>query len=171
MFMSPHTIVASGPGGDHLPQRSQPGELVLVVVGVRARARWARTPTTTRIPPQVADTARASGCGKPGAPANPAHDVLEPDPREDRDAVPRGLAVGGDRVAALGKLVAEQLGERVVGELGLLQADDVRAGARRATAAAAAARCLTELTFQVAIRIHRKVALRRRGSRARRLRR
>jgi hypothetical protein len=34
--------------------------------------------------------------------------------------------VDGDLVAALGQLRAQQLGELVVGELGLLQADDVR---------------------------------------------
>ena len=78
------------------------------------------------MPPQVADTARASGCGKPGRAGEPGDHVVEPDAREDRHAVPGRLAVGGDLVAALGQLVAEQLGERVVGELGLLQADDVR---------------------------------------------
>ena len=78
------------------------------------------------MPPQVAETARASGCGKPGRAGEPVHHVLEPDAREDRHAVPRRLAVSGDRVAAVCELVAEQLGERVVGELGLLQADDVR---------------------------------------------
>jgi hypothetical protein len=34
--------------------------------------------------------------------------------------------VGRDRVVAAGELVAEQLGERVVGELRLLEADHVR---------------------------------------------
>jgi hypothetical protein len=52
--------------------------------------------------------------------------VLEPDPREDRDPVPGRLAMQGDLVAAVGELVAEQLEEGVVGELRLLQADDVR---------------------------------------------
>src|SRR3954452_7915835 len=34
--------------------------------------------------------------------------------------------MSGDRIAATGELVAEQLEEGVVGQLGLLQADDVR---------------------------------------------
>jgi hypothetical protein len=58
--------------------------------------------------------------------AEPGDDVLEPGAREDRHAVPRPLAVGGDLVAAAGELVPEQLLERVVGELRLLEADDVR---------------------------------------------
>ena len=53
------------------------------------------------------------------------HDVLQPDPREDRHPVPLRLAVAGELVAAAGELFAEQRVERVVGELGLLQADDV----------------------------------------------
>ena len=74
-------------------------------------------------------------------------------PTRERIATPFHAAspCGGDLVAALGELVAEQLAEGVVGELGLLQADDVgpplvepRQQARH--------RCLTELTFQVAIR-------------------
>ena len=55
------------------------------------------------------------------------HDVLESGAREDRDAVPGRLAVRGDLVPAILELVAEQLVEGVVGELGLLQADDVGA--------------------------------------------
>ena len=39
---------------------------------------------------------------------------------------PRRLAVSCDSVAAVGELVAEQVGERLVCELGLLQTDDVR---------------------------------------------
>ena len=79
------------------------------------------------MPPHVADTARASGCGKPGR----ALDARRPrrrGPTRERIATPFQvrLAVRGDLVAAVRQLVAEQLGERVVGELRLLQADDVR---------------------------------------------
>ena len=65
--------------------------------------------------------------------------IVQPHPREDRDPVPGRLAVNGDGVAALGELVREQLAKRVVGELRLLQADDVRLAARPATAAVAGA--------------------------------
>ena len=41
---------------------------------------------TTRIPPQVADTARASGCGKPGAPGSRA--TTSSSPTRDRIATP-----------------------------------------------------------------------------------
>src|SRR5215212_8322414 len=54
------------------------------------------------------------------------HDILEPDTRQDRHPVPRGLAMSGDLVAAPGQLVAEQVRKRIVGELRLLEADDVR---------------------------------------------
>jgi hypothetical protein len=60
-----------------------------------------------------------------GRAGEPGHDVLEPDAREDRHAVPRRLAVDGDLVVARGELGPEQLGERGVGELGLLQAHHV----------------------------------------------
>src|SRR6185437_12939293 len=52
-------------------------------------------------------------------------DVLEADPGEDRDAVPGAFAVRRELVAALAQLSAEQVGEGRVGELRLLQADDV----------------------------------------------
>ena len=60
-----------------------------------------------------------------GAVRYPTRDVLEPGARQDRDAVPRGLAVRRHLVAAGLELVVEEAGERVVGELGLLQADHV----------------------------------------------
>ncbi len=41
---------------------------------------------STRIPAHVADTARASGCGKPGAPAIPA--TTSSRPTRDRIATP-----------------------------------------------------------------------------------
>ena len=73
----------------------------------------------------MAAIARASGSGKPGAIGEPRHHVVEPDPGQDRDAVPARLAVHGGLVAAAGQVGAEQLAEGVVGELGLLQAHDV----------------------------------------------
>jgi hypothetical protein len=59
--------------------------------------------------------------------------------------------VDGDLVAARRQLLPQQVDEGLVGELGLLEADDVgttlvQPGGSRGT------RCLTELTFQVAIR-------------------
>src|SRR6185503_6696296 len=56
---------------------------------------------------------------------DPGDDVVEPHPGQDRHAVPGRLAVRGDLVAAAGQLVAHQLAERVVGDLGLLQAQDI----------------------------------------------
>jgi hypothetical protein len=41
---------------------------------------------TIRTPPQVADTARASGCGKPGAPASPR--TTSSSPTRERIATP-----------------------------------------------------------------------------------
>ena len=41
---------------------------------------------TTRIPPQSADTARASGWGKPGAPASPT--TTSSSPTRERIATP-----------------------------------------------------------------------------------
>ena len=67
------------------------------------------------MPSQTADTARASGCGKPGRTREARAHVLDSHAREDRHPVPAGLAVHRDRVAAMRQLVAEQLGERVVG--------------------------------------------------------
>ena len=66
------------------------------------------------------------GMREPRRAGEPRHHVVQPHAREDRHPVPRRLAVSRDGVAAAGELVAEQLGERVVGELGLLQADHVR---------------------------------------------
>ncbi len=63
--------------------------------------------------------------GEPRSARDPDGHLLEPAAREDRDPVPLRLSVAGDRVAAGGELAGEQLVERRVGELGLLQADDV----------------------------------------------
>ncbi len=63
--------------------------------------------------------------GLPGEEDSEESRWIEADAREDRHAVPRGLAVGGHLVAALRELVGQEVGERVVGELRLLEADDV----------------------------------------------
>ena len=54
------------------------------------------------------------------------HHVIQTHTRDDRDSVPRRLAVNCDGIPAVLELVAEQVEERIVSELGLLQADDVR---------------------------------------------
>src|SRR5688572_3252298 len=56
----------------------------------------------------------------------PADHVVEADAREDRNPVPGDLAVSSHLVAAVGDLLAEQLGERIVRQLRLLKADDIR---------------------------------------------
>ena len=63
--------------------------------------------------------------GEAGRARESGDDVVEARPREDRHTVPLRLAVQRDLIAASGELIAEQLLEGVVGELRLLQADDV----------------------------------------------
>ena len=112
-------------GGDHLPQRRQPGELVPVVLG--ARLAPVRHVHRDHPDPAARGGHRARLRMREARRAGESrHHVVQPHAREDRHPVPRRLAVNGDGVAAVGELVAEQLGERVVGELGLLQADHVR---------------------------------------------
>ena len=112
------------PGRHHLAQRREPRELVLIVLGaggapVRHVHRDHADPVARR------RHGTRLGVREARRALDPGDDVVEPDPGQDRDPVPRRLAVGGGDVAAVGELVAEQLGERVVGELGLLQADHV----------------------------------------------
>src|SRR3954454_17474020 len=63
---------------------------------------------------------------KAGRAVDPGDDVIEPDAGEDRHAVPRRLAMGGHLVAAARELLAHELAQRLVGDLRLLEADDVR---------------------------------------------
>ena len=70
------------------------------------------------------DGARLAGAGSPARRPRRPH-VVEAGARQDRDAVPCPRRER-DRVAAIRERVAEQLGEGVVRELRLLQADDVR---------------------------------------------
>ncbi len=107
-------------------KRGEPGELVAVAVVVGVG-----DPPVGEVDRVDADAAAArrqrAGLPMGGTPErrDPDGHLLEPAAREDRDPVPLGLSVAGDRVAAGGELACEQLVERRVGELGLLQADDV----------------------------------------------
>ena len=105
---------------------------------------------TTRTPSHVAETARASGFGKPGGSLDPA--TTSSSPTRERIATPFQAASPWPRTRSRArKLVAEQFVEGVVGELGLLQAHDV-GPALSSHGSSRGSRCLTELTFQVAIR-------------------
>ena len=70
----------------------------------------------------MARASAATGSPKPGIPSKPTCDVVEPDPADDRDAVPLVGAGGGD-------LVAEGLEphqrELVLAGLGLLEGEHV----------------------------------------------
>ena len=126
MFMSPSTIGVVRPGGDHVAQRREPGELVAVVVGVGLAP--VRDVEAVDADPAAGRGDRARLRPLPvGRALEPGDHVVEADAGEDRHAVPLALAVGGDLVAALLQLPAQQLGERLVGELRLLEADDVGA--------------------------------------------
>ena len=60
MFMSPHTIVASGPAATISREGGKPGELVLVMLGI-GHAPVGYVHGHDPDPVHVADTARASG--------------------------------------------------------------------------------------------------------------
>ena len=110
MFMSPQTTVASGPAATDLTQRGQPRELVVVVLGVGlAPVRHVHRRDSD---PSAGRGHRARlGLRKAGRAVDARDHVLEADARQDRDPVPRRFAVGGERIAAVGELLAEQLGE------------------------------------------------------------
>src|SRR5215218_9639934 len=111
--------------GNHLPQRSQPGELVLVVLRVRhPPVRYVHRdhpdPATRSRDRARLWTPEARRAGESH------HNIIQTHTRKDGDSIPRGLAVNCDGIPAVAELVAEQVEERIVCELGLLQTDHVR---------------------------------------------
>jgi hypothetical protein len=147
--MSPHTT--SPPGRRQPSPAVKPARRACTGSAPSpARARSVRTPR----PPGSRDSSRHCArlwTREARRTGESHHHVIQTHTREDRDSIPRRLAVNCDGVPATSELVAEQVEERIVCELGLLQADHVRPplvqpGSSRGT------RCLTELTFQVAIR-------------------
>src|SRR5918994_6210328 len=114
-----------GPGRHDVTKSPKPVELVGVVVR-------ARLPAVRNIDRVDSNAAAGGGDGtrlgmrKPGRPIEPPLDVLELNPRQDRDPVPGRLAMSSDLVAAIRELFPENLSQRIVSQLGLLKANDVR---------------------------------------------
>ena len=99
--------------------------------------------------------ARASGLREAGPVREAAHDVLEPDARQDRDAVPRRLAVRGDLVAAAASSSSSSSAN--ASSASLVSCRQTTSGLRSSShGSSRGSRCLTELTFQVASRIERR---------------
>ena len=112
-------------GGQHVPQRGQPGQLVLVVVGIR----HAPVGHVHRDHPDSIAGGRHRprlGVRESRRSRHAEGDVVQAHPRQDGHPVPGRLAMQGHRVPAGGQLLAQQIHERVVRALGLLQADHVR---------------------------------------------
>ena len=113
-----------GTGPDRLAQRRQPGELVVVMTGVRR-------PPVRHVHRVHPDPAAAGGhgprlgVGKSRRTRDSRHHAVQPDAGKDRHPVPPGFTVHGRRVAAAVELGAEKFGERVVAELGFLEADHI----------------------------------------------
>ena len=84
------------------------------------------------------------GVPKPGVTSS------RPDPADDGHPVPAAVAVVGRLVAERGE---RSVGEGGVGLLGLLQAEHVGLVRTRSTPRPGACRAVSELTFQVAMRI------------------
>ena len=78
---------------------------------------------------------------------------VDADAGEDRDAVPLALAVVHGLVA---ERLRTQLRERLVGELGLLEAEHVDVGVAR-NSSTRGSRAFSELTFQVAMRMRARL--------------
>ena len=93
-------------------------------------------------------------------PEAPGH-VVEADPAEDGHAVPAPVAVVRRLVAERGE---RRRGEGRVGQLGLLQAQDVRLGRTSIHSSTRGRRAFSELTFQVAMRTGVPVSARSRSS-------
>ena len=111
-------------GRDGRPQRCQPLQLVgvVVVAGLTAVGHVDRPQ-----PHRPAGRPDRTGLDRrePGLVTQPTGDVGETDPGQQRHAVPSAVAVAGDPVSQGLDLGGR---ERVVGDLGLLQADRVRPG-------------------------------------------
>ncbi len=104
---------------------AQPGELVLVVVGVGDAA----VGHVNRVHADPAAGGRDRACllvREARSTGNPDFDVIEAHPGQDRHPIPLGLAVVRDLVPASAQGGAQRIHERLVGELGLLKADHVR---------------------------------------------
>ncbi len=107
------------------PQRGEPRDLVGVV-------RIVHRPPVGHIKRPDPDAATRRGqCPRfwlreAGTIGEPAFDVAQADPGEDRYPVPPAVSVMCDGVAAAEEIFIEELEEGVVGELGLLEADHVR---------------------------------------------
>src|SRR4051794_16515867 len=112
-------------GGRRLAQRLQPRELVRVVVGAGLAAVGHVDADHAHAVAGRGDRPRL-GAREAGRAGQAGRDVLEAALGEDRDAVPGRLPVHRDLIAARRQLVLQQPGERLVGQLGLLQAQDVR---------------------------------------------
>ena len=104
--------------------------------------------------PDAAASGGHSAClrkGEAGRIGDAGHDVVEPCAGEHGDAVPLRLTMCSDGISPAVELVTEQLSECIVGELRLLKADDVGLALVQPRQERGI-RCLTEFTFQVAIR-------------------
>ena len=109
---------------DHVPQRGEPGQLVAVVVGVRGSP--VRHVERVHPDPAAGRGHRARlGFGEARLSGTPLTTSSRPDLGQDRHAVPLRLAVEGGLVAPAASSSPSSVGERIVGELGLLQADHV----------------------------------------------
>src|SRR4051794_22762651 len=103
------------------------------------------------MPPHVAETARASGCGKPGAPATPA--TTSSRPARERIATP--FQVGSPCAAYSYPRSASSARSRAAkaSSASLVSCRQTTSGRRSSShGSSRGRRCLTELTFQVAMR-------------------
>ena len=138
------------PGGDHVAQRRQPRELVLVVI----RPRGAAVRNVDRDDPD----ARARRChrarllvGETGAARQARDHVVQPDAREDRHAVPCRLAVCRDGVPRPSS--SEPSSSASLSSASLVSCRQTTSGRRSSShGSSRGRRCLIELTFQVAMR-------------------
>ena len=85
----PHVL---GPAGDQLPQRGEPGELVAVVIGV-GRAPVGDVHRVDANAPAGRRDGAGLRLGEARRSVQAEHDVVQANPRKDRDAVPLRLAV------------------------------------------------------------------------------